>query len=299
MKEKVAIHLETLTANFLVGVDFRNLAKIGPKNIRAVINFLKDNEGGQESRIEEEENKLLSFKNDVMEVERISSYINYLRIRLGNRKLLLANLKTALSHTAKDIDLKYPVLPVLRRFDCFKTGDDVMVYVGKIGLESESKKADEVIISPFDWVCGKVLSYLDSSPEYTVSVFINNKYSSDETTSLDGHYRRIMAMSPTIFKRDEFYAIKEMLENNKNPEFIKLFFENAKYSPYRYKIESWPDYEEMKKIILNSKIEQTSDEELLKNEKALIESILEIAKKHSLYVQNTREMAKMKGFKIE
>ena len=266
MKEKVAIHLETLTKDFLTGVDFQNLAKIGSKNIQAIIYFFENNGKGQEMKIEEGEKKLLLFKDDVMKVEEIASYINYLRIKLGNRKLLLSNLKTVFFQETKGDDLNYPVLPALRRFNYFKPGDDVMVYLGKTGLESENNE-EEKIFPMFDWACGKIISFLDYPDENIVNVFLNYKYGLDKDVSLSSHYRRLMTMSPTIFKRDEFFAIKELFENDKNSEFTELFFKNSRYSPYRYGVKSWPDYEMMKKMILNPKIETTSDEELSKLDK--------------------------------
>ena len=296
MKKKVAIHLETLTTDFLTGVDFQNLAKIGSKNIQAIIHFLETNRTYRESQIEEEEEKLFRVKNDVMEVEKIASYINYLKIQLGNRKLLLSNLKTIFFQLTKDYNFNYPLLPTLRIFSPFRPGDDVMVYLGKTGLKNNY---EEKISSSFDWVNGKVISFIDNPDEYTVNVFLNYSYGSDKNVSLDGHYRRQMAMSPTIFNRKEFFLIREMIENNKDSDFIELFFKNSKHSPYKYKIEPWPDYETMKKMILNPKIEPTNDEELSKNQLNLIENILKITNNHQLFVEEAEKMAKAMGHKVK
>lgn len=204
MKNKIAAHLSTLTP-FLRGVNFQQLEKIGPKNVRAIINYLSELSKNAEEEVEELEVELLSTKDDVMQMTEIASRIAYKRIKTRNRKLVLSNMKTVLGSMKKDDStIDFPLLPTLRVYSPFEPGDDVMVYIGETGLESEKHPYDRSMYIPEDtnWVCAKVLLFGNHPGEYPTYVFFNNPIFRKGAGSLDGHYMQVLTTSPPYFQEE-------------------------------------------------------------------------------------------------
>lgn len=290
MKQKIAFYLKDLFPR-VHGFNFQEVEKLGSENIKMLIADLQDCLGYYSNEIEKTEGKIKSLGKkqplNEMSVAELGAKLSFQRMRFGHRKMVISNLKTLLLKSV----IK-PVLPTLRNSKHFVTGDDVMVFIGKNSISDNGKG----IISPYNWVCGKTLLCTDHSDEQPIFICMNNEF--NKGGSMNGSYWSILSTSPFVFKRKEFYQMREMLRSNEDPEFIKVFFASCEVSPVRYIISNIKNLRLLKEIILDTNVEEISDEYLNDNAQKLIERVISLAKQDNLFIQEALEMAKINKIKL-
>ncbi len=294
MKQKVAAHLSMLFPQ-IRGVGFDNLKILGQASVEAMSRKLKPIHENLLTNIDKQE-KLLEELNgkrlwNVMETVEIASYIAYLRIKIGNRKLAISNLNTIISNMkASYLRPNYPIMPCLRDSSHFLPGDDVMFYTGEVELDGQEKAPSEgVRTTSFRWVAAKVINCSDQSDEFPLRVFTVNHWL--QGGSMQGHFGECLVTSPFVFKRSEFFKIRKMLETNSDPEFLLLFLNNFEVKAERYKIIPCNDTEQIREMILDSNIERISVESLKENEETMLLLAYEIATQERIWTTGVRAMA--------
>lgn len=290
MKQKIAFYLKDLFPR-VHGFNFQEVEKLGSENIRMLIAELRDSLSYFSKEMEKTEEKINSLGKkqplNEMEVTELGTKLSFQRIRFGHRKLVISNLKTLLPKAV----IK-PVLPSLRNSKHFIAGDDVMVFIGKNSIVNNETR----ITSPYNWVCGKALLCTDHPDEQPIYICMNNRFNMNG--SMKGHFWQTLTTSPFVFKRKEFYQMREMLRSNQDPEFIKIFFACCEVSPERYSIMRIHNPQFLETLILDDKVEEITDKQLKENTARLIMDAIILAKHDRMMVNEAIEMAKLKKIKL-
>ncbi len=271
MKKNVEIRLQNLFPR-LRGVDFGFFHKFGTRNALSLIRELYNNPAfkGDKFHLEIEDCEFQLSKtdrDDTLRILELGARMGYFRLCQDNFKFLESSLKSQLNQAKKDPRFAYaPVFPVLRNSACFKPGDDVMVFTGKSDLDVMHDKLH--FISPFKWVTATAITWADDTSKDNVFVYTRQPVF-DSGINGDGHEANYSKASPFILGRQEFFCLRELIQNEYGWDFVLNFLNNC----YRHDdLSNLIPYEslhfdQLRKIFLDPDVEMISNNELKTKER--------------------------------